>query len=158
MGLNELDGMDTPDNLGGRPTKEKEKSKRVREVEGHPHTMNKESADWWRVKFNKWKDEADNIWETIKMLADDVSINPITVRKILEKHDIYHTNWDEYVKRYPIYEDDARIPGNEISGGDSSDVARRLDDVFGESSSPTFTESSDDDDDNEPSEGLSSLM
>lgn len=151
MGLDDLSGMSIPDNKGGRPSKDEQEDEHVRIAEGDPHTSAKEDEDWWYQIHAKFDAEADNERELIELISQHVFINPISVRRKLQQYDIYETDWEELIEKYPMYKNDARIPGNELNSSGTAGMSSRLDDVFGGSSS-----SSNDDDD--ISGGLSSLM
>lgn len=151
MGLDELNGMGIDDNKGGRPSKDELENSSRQVVQGDPFTPDKDDEDWWYQKYTKYKMEADNTAEIITLIADHVFVNPIEVRKKLHDYDILETDWSEYQEMYPRYDNDARIPGNELNSTGTAGMGSRIDDVFSGSSSSS-------NDDDGPSDGLASLM
>lgn len=151
MGLNDLNGMDIPDNKGGRPSKDDNEEQHARIAAGDPHTLDKDEEDWWYQKYTKYVMEADSVDEAITLIAENTFVNPIEIRKKLDEFGIHETDWDNYIDTHPAYENDARIPGNELNESYSTGMSSRLDDVMG-------TASSSNNDDDGPSDGLSSLM
>lgn len=162
MGLDQLDGMDTPDNKGGRPPKEEQETKRSRTPDGDPLTIKTDREDWINHKFNvhlgDTEDEDED--EAIISMANELHVHPIVIRKRLEQYDIYETDWEKYIEKYPMYKKDLRIrgrlekagvdtPSTGSSSGVSSDLDRIFDDV------DTSSSSSEDDD---MSSGLSSMI
>lgn len=141
MGLDDLDGMDIPDNKGGRPPKKDNDDKRKRKGGGDPFTSNKGGEDWWEHKFNRFMQDHDSADEAIEALGDHIAVSPIEVRRKLTEFDVFETDWDEYLEKYSIYANDSRIPT--VSGGSSSS---------GSSSSSLFET------EEEPSSGLEGLI
>ena len=159
MGLNDLDGMDTPDNKGGRPSKTEKQSRESR-FDGDALTVEKDHEDWWRHKFNRFKEEYDDMDEAIPALADHVAVFPREVRVKLEDYGIYETDWEAYIEKYPDMKRDTVIKDKLIEAGidvpdadSSSGVSPELNSMFGGSSTGTTN-----DDEDGPSEGLQSLM
>lgn len=150
MGLDELDGMGVPDNKGGRPTKDEEEETHGRTAEGDALTLKKETEDWWRMKFNRFKQETDDVDEAIKEMAEHISVSPIIARRKLQEYELHETDWEEYIEKYTIYENDLRVPIVEADGSSTANLSGLFSDPI------TETTSSDDDD--EPSSGLSSMI
>lgn len=150
MGLNDLEGMDVPDNKGGRPTKDEEDDTRGRTAEGDGLTLKKETKDWWRMKFKKFKNEEDDVDDAIMEMAEHISVSPIIARKKLQEYDLYETDWEEYIEKYTIYENDLRIPINEASGTGTAGLSGLFSDPITSNSSSS--------NDDEPSSGLSSMI
>jgi len=160
MGLSDLEGMDTPDNTGGRPTKEEQEDETLRDVTGEPFVKGNDTQDWWQEQLEEVMTEKESIEEAIAGLAGRAFVHPIVARKKLEMHGIYETDWEAYIEEYPAYEDDERIVSRLRAAG------VKTDDDADDNSSPEsgvqlFETSSDSDDnssDDSPSSGLSSLI
>lgn len=123
MGLQELDGMDTPDNKGGRPPKSDEEQSRGREVKGEAFLPSKDDEEWWREKFNRFTEENSNIGDAITQLSDFIMVHPLEVRKRLEDYGIHETDWEEYVEEYSFYMKDLRIHDRLEESGVSTEVS-----------------------------------
>lgn len=159
MGLNDLDGMDVPDNKGGRPSKTEEDSN-GRKYDGDALTLDKDSEDWWRVKFNNFKNDYNDVDEAIQALSDHVAVFTREVRVTLDDYGIYETDWEEWIEQYPTYKDDGKVRDKLIKAGidvpergSSSSVSPELESMFG---GDTITSGTDNND--EPSDGLESLF
>lgn len=151
MGLQDLDGMDVPDNKGGRPPEEDKEEQWSGSTPGDPYIPYKDDEEWWRDKFETAKQKTDDIDAAVTEVSRIIHVNPIEIRKRLSEYDIYDTDWDEYRDKYDVHEEDLRIPGVEVT----SVGIRRIEKMFSSTSSSSSSSSSSN---NEPSSGLSSML
>lgn len=125
MGIMDLEGMDVPDNKGGRPPKNDDNYSEDRGVE-HAYTPGLDSEEWWldRVNDRTSPEELEEMdmfdrMETIGLISHDTASDPFFVRRKLAEHGIYDTDWDTYIEWRR--EDtgrgfwDCRIPQEEVS-------------------------------------------
>ena len=115
MGLEDLIPDGTGTGSGGRP-----KSRDLgdmREPFGNPFLPERDTEEWWKEQFaEKCKvippsDDFETIARKIARLSDWVGLHPVEVRKKLEEHDIYETDWEEYRNYYDDKHLDSRVPG-----------------------------------------------
>lgn len=151
MGLDDLNGMDVPDNEGGRPEKSEESGRSARTPMDAASLEDIKSEGWWNVEFNSLLKEYDDVDDVVMELQRRTYLGPIEIRIRLEEYDIHETDWEAYVEKYPVRKKDSRVPGNTLSSSGTAGMSSRLDDVFDGTSS-------DSDNDDGPSDGLASLM
>lgn len=127
MGLDDLQGMDKPDNVGGRPPKEEQEDEYGRSLPGDPLIMDKDDEEWWEEVIDEVVEDGQGIEDAIPEISNYIYVNPIEVRKMLEDHGFIENDWDEYIesRREKMGNDhllDSRIPGY---GGSSSATKRK---------------------------------
>lgn len=119
--LTNLIPEDAGSGKGGRP-----KSKEIGEpvsVEGKPYTDENDSTDWWEeilsdvaedepILEDKSLDELDfqKVVDVVGQVSDYVYLAPVDVRKKLSEHDIYETDWEQYIEYHNDVLLDARVP------------------------------------------------
>lgn len=121
MGVMDLDGMDVPDNKGGRPEKDEEEKDEHGHIqaEGDPFTSEKNEEAWWQEKvddyigvFGEMPETFDEGREMVMEIADITHLNPINVRLYLDEHGVFETDWDEYRDEMSASSVDMRVPGS----------------------------------------------
>ena len=160
MALSDLEGMDTPDNTGGRPEKEEQEDETLRDVAGQPLVKGNDTEDWWQEQLDQIMMNKDSVEDAIPALAGRAFVHPIVARKKLEMHGIHETDWKVYVEEYPMYEDDERIASRLRAVGVKSDTASSAGSSSGDGVKlfDSSDDSDDDSSDDSPSSGLSSLI
>lgn len=103
MGLKDLDGMDIPDNKGGRPEKDEDEDQFSGREKEHAFNPNKDNPDWWLIRVRQRIDEDkldsasfEKMMQVIGEVAEETHMNPIDVRKKLDEHEVYETDWERY--------------------------------------------------------------
>lgn len=154
--LTNLIPEDAGSGKGGRP-KKKEIGEPV-SVEGKPHTGEDDSADWWEETLSEVAEEEpilkDNsldelgflkVVDVVGLISDYTYLAPVEVRKKLSEHDIYETDWEQYIEFYDDALLDDRVPHYDGHGYTTQKVT-------------TTTLNDDDGDDDEKTGGLHNLV
>lgn len=100
MGLDDLPGMDIPDNKGGRPEKTEE-GPNTRAVDGDPFTQHKDEKDWWRVVFNRFVTGDELSIDELAEIADYTHVSPWTVVEKLDQYGIKEMEDGDWRDDYP---------------------------------------------------------
>lgn len=107
-------------NLGGRSRKTEtdkdEKHSYGRTVEGMPFKADSDAEEWWKnamqkcLGYRKFPYNDNEQIRAITELSNFTFLFPIEVRAQLDKHDIFETDWKEYIAHRPHLFGDYRLP------------------------------------------------
>lgn len=116
MGLDDLEGMDTPDAVGGRPPKEEEEEYSWN-PDGEPFNPKDDTRGWWDKVIGESVDGGEvsgqfeeGFQKDLEDLSDHVHLDLITTRRKLDEHDIVDIDWAHYLGHNPHRSGDWRLP------------------------------------------------
>lgn len=100
MGLDELEGMDGPEDLRGKTTKKTDDTEQSTSFE-NPYTADKDGEEYWKEIYNKFGNGGGLNNQTLADICNHVHTSPWLVKKKLHQHGIVSVKEDQWRTDYP---------------------------------------------------------